>query len=91
VPRGEDLVHRTGRDLSALRQDRDAVGRLLDLVQDVARDEHGPALAPEAPHQLAHLDDPGRIEPVRRLVQDQDLGVLEEGAAIPSRCFMPSE
>ena len=29
--------------------------------------------------ELADLDDLGRVEPDRRLVQDQDLGVVDQG------------
>ncbi len=36
-------------------------------------------LAPERLDQLADLDDLGRVEADRRLVQDEDLGIMDEG------------
>lgn len=63
------------------RQDGHAVGRLLDLGQVVAGHEHRAPLPAEAPQQLPDLHDARRVQPVRRLVQDQDLGVLEQRGA----------
>ena len=57
----------------------DPIAHLLDLSHQVAReDERAPALAERA-HELAHLGHARRIEPVGRLVEDQQLGVLEQG------------
>ena len=85
-PPGPAVTSRPSRD------DRDAVARLLDLGQDVARHEHGAPLGAERSEQLAHLDDAGGVEPVRGLVEDRAArGPCSSAAAMPSRCFMPSE
>ena len=74
----QDVVHRTGGDEATSCEDRDPIGDLLHLREDVARDEHGPALGTEAPKEVAHLDDPGGIEAVGGLVQDQQRRVLQQ-------------
>ena len=74
----QDVVHRTGGDEATASEDRDPIGDLLHLREDVARDEHGPALGAEAPQEVAHLDDPGGIEAVGGLVEDQQRGILEQ-------------
>ena len=76
--RGEDLVDRTRRDETAASHDRDPIRHLLDLREDVAGDEHRAALGPEAPQQTSDLDDPGRVQAVGRLIEDQQRGVLEQ-------------
>ena len=59
--------------------DRDVVAHLLDLVEEVGRDEHRPAFAlDERSHQLTELDHSGRVETVRRLVEDEQLGLVEK-------------
>ena len=51
----------------------------IDLGQDVARHEDGHAALPgEVTDQLADLDDPGRVEAVRRLVEHEQLGLVEQ-------------
>jgi hypothetical protein len=53
----------------------------------VARDEHGSALRAEGTDQVAHLLDPGGIQPVGRLVQDQHRRVLEQRRAEAEALF----
>ena len=57
----------------------DAVAGPLDLGQDVAREEDRPALGARLADQLVErlLDE--RIEPGRRLVEDEQLGPVLEG------------
>jgi hypothetical protein len=55
----------------------------------VARDEHGPALGPERPDQLADLHDPGGVQAVGGLVQDQHGGILEQGGCDPQPLLHP--
>ena len=74
----EHLVDGPRGDAAALREDRDAVAGVLDLDEEVAGHEHGPSLVAERPEELADLLDPGRVEAVGGLVEDQQLGVLEE-------------
>jgi len=54
----------------ASSDDGHLVGELLHLPQAVARDEHGVALGGEPTQQVPHGDDAGRIEAVRRLVEE---------------------
>ena len=67
-------------DDAALVDDRDDVAGLLDLVEQVRGQQHGAALADELADQVAELEDAGRVEPVHRLVEDQQLGVGEQAA-----------
>ena len=59
--------------------DRHGVGDLLDLGQDVAGDQDGAALVGQPAHRAADLVDPGRVQAVGRLVEDQQLRFLEQG------------
>ena len=68
-----------GDDPSAV-DDRRRVARLLDLVEQVRGEEHRPALADQRADHLAELEDAGRVEAVRRLVEDQQLRVGEQAA-----------
>jgi hypothetical protein len=52
---------------------------LLDLRDQVARDEHRDPVAGERLDQAAHLDDARRVQTVSRLVEDQQLGTGEHG------------
>ena len=65
---------------AALVQDADAVGRALDLGEDVAGDEDRAAVLAVGVDRLAHLADPVRIEPADRLVEDQQVRLVDERA-----------
>ena len=68
-------------DELALVHDRDVVRDLLDLVEQVRRDEDRPAvLLDERADHLAEGGHARRVEAVRRLVEDQQLRVVEEAA-----------
>ncbi len=73
------------RDGGALRDepapaDDDQLGRRQrHLRQQVARHQHGAALAGQALHELPDPDDALRVETVDRLVEEQDAGVAEQG------------
>jgi hypothetical protein len=54
------------------------VGNLLDLVQHVAGEQHAVPLVRHARDDRANLALPGRVEPVRRLVEDDELGVGQQ-------------
>ncbi len=56
------------------------IAGLLDLVEQVRGEQHGPALADEVADQVAELEDAGRVEPVHRLVEDQQLGIRQQAA-----------
>ena len=49
----------------------------------MARQEHGAPLGTEASDQLADLTDPRWVEPVGGLVEDQELGILQQGDPDP--------
>ena len=55
------------------------VADLLDLRDQVARDQHRDPVAGERPDQAAHLDDARRVQAVGRLVEDQQLGTGQHG------------
>ena len=67
-----------GEDLSAV-DDRDARAQLLELGEDVAADEDRLAEAAQLAEQLAQLDAGPRVEAGGRLVEEQDLRVVDEG------------
>ncbi len=69
----DKLLDRPLKDEPALPDHDQVVACLLDLGQKVRGDEHGHALGGEGSQQPAHLGDPGGIETVRRLVEDQQL------------------
>ena len=65
---------------AALVDDPDALGQARDLGQDVARHEDRHALfAGQLQQQLADLDDPGRVQAVGRLVQEEQPGIMQQG------------
>ena len=68
----------SGQDPAAVH-DRDVVAGLLDLGQQVARDEDRPTGAGQGRQQVADFHDAGRIQPVDRFVEDDDRGVGKEG------------
>ncbi len=92
APRSTGLQHLgdgTFLHAPAARQDRDPIGRLLHLGQDVAGDEHRAPLGAERPDQLADLHDPRRIQAVGGFVQDQERRILEEGGRDPEPLLHP--
>jgi hypothetical protein len=88
---GRQLGDRALGDDAALVDDRRDVARLLDLVEQVRGQQHRAALGDERAHEPAELEDAGRVEPVDRLVEDQQLGSHSRQRATPSRWRMPSE
>ena len=81
--RVEHVVDRSRGHGATVREDRDLVAHQLDLAEQMARHEDRAAFGAERAHELADLADAGRVEPVRRLVEDQHLGILEERVAEP--------
>jgi hypothetical protein len=71
------------RSRSALVDDHHLVGGLGDLGQQVAGDEHGPALGGQVADQAAQPVDALGVEAVGRLVEDQHLAVAEQGGGQP--------
>lgn len=76
--RREQVRHPAAGDEAALRHDRHRVRDLLHLGEDVAGHQHGLPGRGEVAHRLPHLVDARGVEAVRRLVEDHQLGVLEQ-------------
>ena len=79
----EQLVETALVDDRAAADDRDAVTELLDLGEDVAREQDRDPLAGQPLHELAHVAHAGRVEPGGRLVEQQQ---LRARAAATPRC-----
>ena len=73
----ELLLGALGDDPALTDQDQ-VVGDLLHLVEQVGGEQHGAAALGVLPEQAAHPVDPGRVEAVGGLVEDQDARVAEE-------------
>ena len=76
---GVELAHRLGADVRAVADDRHRVGdrrHLVDLVRDV---DAGHAARPELSQQLQQRLGLGGGQRRRRLVENEQLGVLVEG------------
>ena len=65
---------------AALGDDEDPRAEALDLVEDVARHDDG-AVGPgaEPPHEVDEVQPLARVEAVERLVEHEDLRVVDEG------------
>ena len=75
---GAQLAHRPLDDDPALVDDRRAVADLLDLVQQVRGEEDRGAAGAELAHQLAHVLHALRVEAAGGLVEDHELGRVDE-------------
>src|SRR6266850_4435945 len=75
----EEIVHRSYADQLAVIDDRHARADLLHLGQYVAGYEDRFALSSQVAQEVAHLYDAGGVEAVRRLIEDQNIGVVEQG------------
>ena len=71
-------------DEAPLVDDADAGRQAVDLGEDVARHEDSDAvLGGQRLQQLAHIDHAGRVEAVGGLVEDDELGLVEERQGEP--------
>ena len=70
-------------DQSAAGQDDDVVDGLGDLGQQMAGDEHGASRRGVGAQEVAQPVDAFGVEAVGGLVQDEDVGVAEEGGGEP--------
>ena len=89
APGRQHLGHRASGDGAAPRQDRHAVGRVLDLREDVAGEEHGSSLVAESANEVSYLLDASRIQAIRRLVEDEQLRILQERRSDPQPLLHP--
>jgi hypothetical protein len=65
------------------------VAHLLDLAQQVAGHEHGPALVAQATQEAPDIPDPRRIQAVGRLVEHQQLRILQQRRCQPQALLHP--
>ena len=77
------LGHRPREDELAEADHDEVVADGLDLRELVRRDDHRATTSPEVAEQLPDLDDPCRVQPIRRLVEDEELRVGEERRGDP--------
>ena len=77
-----------------VEQDRDPIGDAFDLGKDVRGDKDR-AVAGQGPQQAAQLDDLARVEAVGRLVEHQQLGLVQHGLgdrdALPVAARQPAD
>ena len=70
-PLGERAERRRAKEAPALDRD-EVVADPLDLAEQVGGDDHGdPEFGPGPPDELEHLVAAGRVEAVRRLVEEE--------------------
>ena len=70
-------------DEPAAVDDHDVVDGLRHLGEHVARDEDRASLGRERAEEVAQPADALRVEPVRRLVEDEHLGIAEQRGGEP--------
>lgn len=80
IPAPSGLLDGAVEDLSALVKDTDPAAELLDLAQEMRRQEDGEAeLGVESSNGLAHLVNSLRIETIGGFVQDKQFGGWQQG------------
>ena len=70
-----ELGARALEDEAAGRQDAERGGHAVDLVEQVAGDHDGDALAGKLDQEAAHLLDTGRVQAVGGLIENEQLGL----------------
>jgi hypothetical protein len=83
APLAGQLLDRPLADQLPLLHDGDPVAHHLDLAQQVRVDKHRRPLAPAVLDDLPDLPPADRVHPVRRLVQENQLRVVEDGLGDP--------
>ena len=76
-----EFVGRAAGDDLAVVDDGDRVGQFVGLLEVLRRQEQGRALADQAADDVPHAEAAARVEPGRRLVEEQQLGPPDERAA----------
>ncbi len=87
--RGEQLGLGALGDDAAVADDDEVVGDDLDLVEQVRGEQHGGAAVGVVAQQVPHPPDAGRVEPVGRLVEDEHLGLADQGCGDPEALAHP--
>ena len=72
------LARRALRDHPAVVDDRDPAGELVGLVQVLRGQQHGRAVRDHRPDDLPHLVAAARVQTGRRLVEEQQVGGVED-------------
>jgi hypothetical protein len=85
----QELLDRALHDELPAREHRDVVADELGLGKQVAREDDGAPASAEIADQLPHLDDARGVESVRRLVEEDQLGVSEKRARDPEALLHP--
>ena len=75
---GAQLGDRPAVHEPALVDDDQPVADRLQLGEQVRRDDHGLALVADVADEPPHVLHPDRVEPVRRLVEDDQLGIADQ-------------
>src|SRR5262249_26805163 len=73
-----DVLRRSTEERPAILENYKPVGDLFDLGEEVTADDQLLALIAESAHQLADPRDPLRVQPIRRLVQEEQVGVGQQ-------------
>ena len=89
-PGGGQLADRVLADRAAAVDEDHPVGDLLQVGQDVAGDDHGPALPGQPAQQVAQLHPAARVQPGRRLVEQQHGRVVHERPDQPEPLLLPA-
>jgi len=77
---GPQVVHAAFRGDTALLEDDDRLAERFDVVEDVRGEDHLDGLVRgDVADELEDLGPAGRVEVRGRLVQEQDLGIVDEG------------
>ena len=75
------LIRRAGGDRPAMVDDDHVVGQLIGLLEVLRGQQHVSAAADERPDRLPQLDPAPRVEPGRRLVEEQESRRADEARA----------
>ena len=78
MPRAAQLGHGALDQQPAAGDDADPVADLLHLAEQVAGQQHGLPAGGEVDESRAHVGHAGRVQPVGRLVEDQQVRVAEQ-------------
>ena len=88
---GGELAHARLGDQGASADHHQPFRGQRHLVDQVARDEHGPSFGGQVAQQEAGPTDAFWVKPVDGLVEEQYARIPKEGGGDPSRCPIPSE
>ena len=77
--RGDDVGHGTGAEDAAAANDDETIGCLGHLAHEVGGDEDDAPLGCQGAADLANPDDAFGVQTVDGLIEDEDVGVSQEG------------